>query len=568
MIAWVQAALAAEITLTDASDRLDGVRIVSMPVGGVGYSGVALLDVDADGDLDLYFGNGPGRPNALLQNDGTGRFTDVAVEAGAAVGTGTGGVLAADLDGDGYPDLVLPGDKSNLVTLGNLGDGTFADVTVASRLVGARRNISAHAADIDLDGDLDVYVGASRVPETAYLNTLWRNNGDRTFTEIGEAAGVATRAGHCAATFTHLDDDTAIDLLIANCNDNDLLPRPYEVYRNLGDGTFVDIQSSSRIWAVGHFMAVAMGDFDGDLRLDFFSTNIGTVGDGRDGPHALYRANGDGTWSEVAAEVGVAEHVFGWGAASADLDNDGWEDLYYVGKAHAPDGVASPGLLFRNRGGTFDPPVIPVDLSDRYTVAVAAGDVDGNGWMDLVVVVTDSPDGSVPGHPVLLLNEGTGAHWLEMRLQGTWDNRAGIGATVFVTAAGRSQLREVAAGTGYKSTSSPWPHFGLGDATSAEVCVRWPDGTEEGFGTVAADQRLDLVQGQGAGAACPVPGGEAAPTAEEEERGCGGCAAGAGGVGWGLGLAGCLAGLLSRATRRAPRTARRRLPPRRPAGGR
>lgn len=517
----------------DASARLGPVSIVSFPNQGSGYCGVGLLDADADGDLELYFGNGPGMNNVLLRNDGAGQFVDVAVETGAAVGTGSTGILAADLDNDGYPELVLAGDRSALRTLGNRGDGTFVDVTGPSGLIGSRRNTSAHAADIDNDGDLDVYVTGGIVPETNYLNTLWRNNGDRTFTEIGAAAGVGTNVGACSASFTHLDDDAAIDLVVANCNDISLLPTPFEVYRNSGDGTFASIYETAKIWEIDHFMAFAMTDFDGDLRLDFFSTNVGTVG--RDGPHALYRNNGDGTWSDVAPQAGVSDHPFGWGAVAADVDNDGWEDLYYVGMSHAQDMAHSPGLLFMNRGdGTYAPPIVPRELGVSFASGLATGDVDGDGWMDFVVAVSQSMDGALPGAPVLLLNrtgDTSPNHWLSVRATGSWDNRGAIGAVVYATAAGpagapRTQMRELAAGTSFMSTNSPWPHFGLGAATEADLCVRWPDGSEEGYGVFPAGQRVDVAQGQGAPATCATPGASdpgdpsVPPPATEPRCGC------------------------------------------------
>ena len=548
MILWWTAAWGADPTFEDASDRLDGVRIISVQVNGAGYSGVGMLDADSDGDLDLYFGNGPGQNNVLLANDGSADFTDLAVPAGAAVGTGSSGVLAADLDGDGAPDLVLPGDRSDLSTLQNNGNGTFVDITEASGLVGSWRNTSAHAADIDGDSDLDVFVSGGVVPSTNFINTLWRNNGDLTFTDVAPAAGVDSNVGACGVTFTHLDDDHWIDIIIANCNDIHFLPTPFEAYRNLGDGTFEDITVDSRIWASGYFMGLAFTDFDGDLDLDFFSTNVGTVGERRSGPHVLYRNNGDGTWSDVAADAGVAEQPFGWGAVAADFDNDGWEDLYYVGHAHAEDQVHSPGLLFMNRGdGTYAPPTIPTSLSGRWSSGLATGDLDNDGWMDLAVVVTESPYGD-PGFPVLLMNRtDNGNHWISVRPHGAGGNPAAIGAWVYATPeSGRPQLREIQAGSSYMSTNSPWPHFGLGSAEQVDLCIRWPDGTEERFGTFDVDQRLDLVQGEGASAVCAPPPD---PVDGDGPEPCG-CAApvGPAGLGW-IGV-----GLLIGARRRADPT--------------
>jgi hypothetical protein len=499
----------------DASDRFDGIEVVSMPVDGAGYTGAAMLDYDGDGDLDVYIGNGPGQANFLLDNDGSARFVDVAARAGAEVRTGTGGVLAADLDEDGLPDLVLPGDRAALRTLRNNGDGTFRDVTVRSGLMGARRNTMAHAADVNSDGWLDVFIGGGIVPDQNYMNTLWINQQDGTFVETAASAGVQGAVGLCTASFANLDADDHIDLLVGNCNDLELVPQPMEVYRGLGDGTFEDVYVERQIWEIGHFMAFAWLDLDADGWLDVFATNVG-VSEFRDGPHVLYRNDGDGTFTDVAAEAGVADLVFGWGAVAADFDNDGWEDLYYVGRAHAPDAVFSPGLLLMNNGdGTFAEPEIPVDLGHLWTSGLVVGDLDGNGFPDLVAVANAAPWEGASGRPALLLNEGNDNHWVTVRLRGTTSGRQALGARIRAYTPGHAQLRELRAGDGYLSTSTPWPTFGLGQDTQARLCVRWPDGQGEDFGTLAADQVVELVQGAGIGpdpCGPPEPGDTGGPT--------------------------------------------------------
>jgi len=484
----------------DASERLLGTLNQSLLGGGSGYSGVAFLDADGDGWLDLYFTDGPGFDNVLLLNDGTGHFVDATIAAGVGVGTGSRGALAADLDGDDDPDLVLTGDlRAPLRVLRNRGDGTFDDISDQSGLTGAMRNISAHAADIDGDGLADVYLTAGVLPQQSIPNTLWRNDGDATFTEVASTSGVATSEGACAATFTHFDlDDDAIDLVVANCGE-DGADLPIEMYEGRGDGTFEDRYTTSHVWELGHWMGLAVADFDGDLLLDFFVTNSGID---RDQPHALYRNEGGGAWSEIASSAGVADWEFGWGTVAEDFDNDGWIDLYYAGRSQVGDHCASPGNLFRNNGdGTFAPPTRPLDLSNAWTSGVAAGDIDGDGFVDIVVTRTAVPAEGATGEAILLRNLGAENHWLTVRLR-----PAAIGARVVVGAAGRLQVREVQAGSSYQSTSSPWPTFGLGSATDASVCVHWPGGSEEAFGVVPADARIDLTQGEGTPADC-----EAAP---------------------------------------------------------
>jgi len=517
---------AAEPVFVDASPNLDGgLQIYSFP-DGAGYSGVGVLDYDLDGDLDLYFGNGPNRPNALLENDGTGLFVDVAEQRGAALGTGSRSVLAADIDNDGYTDLVLPGDRSNLRLLRNIG-GDFVDRTEFTGLFGARRNNSAHAADVNGDGLLDVYIGASLVPSENYINTLWVNQGDGKYVNQAAAAGVDTSWGVCASTFTHFDDGDDIDLVVVNCSSVGIGAMPIEMYQGHGDGTFTDIADSAGVWNLGFWMAVAIGDYNGDGAMDFFSTNHGPNPNGE--PHVLYENNNDGTWSEVAAEAGLAEYEFGWGAVAADFDNDGWVDLYYTGWPHVSPEPGSPGYLFMNRGdGTFHEPTVPVDMYGLWSLGVAVGDFDGNGFTDIVVVVGDNPQDPQNPDSVLMLNQGNANHWLTVRPRGVTVNRQAIGARIRAVSGDHHQVREVNAGSSYMSTNTPWPSFGLGSETTVEICVRWPDGTGEDFGVFDADQIVDLVQGQGIGEVpCQRPMADD-PEAEnkkvDEGRKCG-CAA-------------------------------------------
>lgn len=553
----------------DASAALLGVANHSVASGGSGYAGVGVLDYDGDGWLDLYFTDGPGHDNRLLRNDGAGGFVDVTVEAGVAVGTGSRGVLAADLDGNGATDLVLTGDlAAPLRVLANQGDGRFVDVSAGSGLTGASRNVSAHAADVDGDGWLDVYVAAGVLPNRSLVNTLYRNRGDGTlrFDEVGAASGVATAGGACAATFTHLDDDDAIDLVVANCGGDGGELLPFEVYRNDGHGTFTDLYAESRVWGLGHWMGLAFADFDGDGRLDFFATNSGI---GRGQPHALYRADGDGTWSDVGPAMGVSDWEFGWGAVAGDVDDDGWPDLYYVGRSQVGDRYASPGNLFRNQGdGTFAPPSQPIDLSTSWTSGLAVGDLDNDGGVDFVVARTEVAVEGASGAAVYLRNAGgaggAGRHWLTVRAHGAAPNLQAIGARVSVTGSGRVQVQQIDAGTSYQSTNSPWPTFGLADAADAELCVRWPDGVRESFGRVDANQRFDAVEGAGTPGDCggtvsetggpsdTASSGVPGPNVDRAGSGCG-CGGGArlpGGA-WLLAVGGAIGRGTGRGTRRA-----------------
>ena len=334
----------------DVSERLQGVENHSRVAGGSGYAGVALIDADDDGWLDLLFTDGPGRRAVYLHNDGTGHFTPTA--AGIDVTTGVRGALAADLTDDGAPDLLLTGDlRAPVRMLVNDGAGRFEDRPVVGT---PARTISAHAADIDGDERLDVYLAAGVLPQQEVRNALFVQGATGSFTDRSASAGIDTAGGACAATFTHFDDDDAIDLVVANCGTDGAQLLGFEMWHNQGNGSFVDIAPGSGVDGLGHWMGLAMADFDGDLRTDFFATNSGIA---RQQPHALYLNQGDGQWSDVAFAAGVSDWEFAWGTVAEDFDADGDVDLYFVGRSQAGEGYASPGHLFHNRGNaTFEAP--------------------------------------------------------------------------------------------------------------------------------------------------------------------------------------------------------------------
>ncbi len=510
-------ALAAQAGTVDFEPIELDAYLSSMPEGGDGLAGVAVFDYDRDGDLDIFLGNGPNRSTYLLQNDGAGNFTDVTLQARARVDTGARGILTADFDSDGYPDVLITGDSGVYGThardtptrmLMNNGDGTFRDWSAISGVRGSQTNMGAVTADVDNDGDLDIYIaapGALRM-DVQHVDTLYLNNGDGTFVEGARKAGVEGGIGACAPQFTHLDDDGLIDLLVGNCNDVLYETTPFSVYMNQGGGRFVNIYPESKIWALGYWMGVALADFDGDNDMDFFSTNSGMEVT----PHVLYRNNGDRTWTDIAPELGVAALEFGWGTVSPDFDNDGWSDLYWVGASRNPAQTWTPGYVFFNAGdGTFLEPEIPLDLSNLFSGGLAQGDLNGDGYVDMVLTNTEKPGRQAPGIPYILMNQGgTGNHQITVKLTGITDNLWGIGAQIRADVGDRTLLREVEGGSSICSTNSPWPTLGIGALTEARICVRWPNGVGEDFGVVAADQVVELVQGAGIGA---VPCNDADP---------------------------------------------------------
>ncbi len=494
----------APVLFEDVSNRID-FEVVSAQAGGNSQTGAAWFDFDNDGDLDLFLANGCGRNNGLFENDGTGMFTNVAAQAGVQGGVGANGVVAADIDNDGFKDIFLTGEGGYLGTCvtpatlyHNDGTGSFTDITAVSGIVGPTEAFSAAFGDINNDGFLDLFItGNGQQSGDGPPNKLFLNNGDLTFTDISVSAGVDTDLGACAAFFSDFDRDGFTDLFVADC-----VPfatgGPIELFRNNHDLTFTDVAPQAGLAKMGYWMGLAPGDFDNDGDIDFFVTNLGSAFSAF---HALYRNNGDQTYTDIGAETGVAGQAFSWGATMTDFDNDGFADIYHAGNCPPTfiGVIGNPGrLLFNDRAGAFNDmtATLPVDLTNRDASGVAAGDFDGDGFPD-ILVTTDAFGGN-PGNPVLLRNLGNENRSVTFRLEGTVSNRDGVGARILVTSGDLIQTKEIYAGSSFLSMDSPWPTFGLGTKDVADqVLVQWPSGTVDRFVNIPAGTFATLVEGAG-----------------------------------------------------------------------
>lgn len=518
------------VNFSDVSINVDFDRS-SIINQGDGLAGAAWLDYDLDGDMDLYLTNGRGEDNALFENDGSGNFTDVAIAAGVTNGGGSTGVIVADIDNDRYPDIFLSGDGGMMGISGdspvklyrNKGDGTFQDITVSSGVVGGLTTLSASFGDINNDGYVDLYITAcgSLVNQQQHSNTMYLNNGDLTFTDISTSSGVATALGACISFFTDYNNDGFIDLVVGNCNDIQLDPAPIELFRNNGDNTFTDVGLPAGLEA-GLWMGFAPGDFNNDGNIDFFVTNVGSsYSNPFNSSHALYKNNGDGTYENLRFDLELDTLPWGWGAVMTDLDNDGWEDIYYVGSmplapfnvgcATGPDArPGNPGVFLMNNGDeTFEyatDDLNPTDLKCYYTSGVATGDINSDGFPDLITAV--EPTAGFDGQPFLWENTGNDNHWVCIKVDGEpLYNFMGIGARVNVKSGSLDMTKEVYSGSSFLSNNSPWLTFGLGSNTTVdEVNVRWPDGTWESFPTssIVVDDCNRLNPGGIVGISTPV----------------------------------------------------------------
>jgi len=493
-------------------------------------AGLAVFDYDGDGDKDIYFLNGaplkgtrmdvPPR-NALYRNEGVCRFTDVTDEAGVG-DTGHGlGVTVGDYDNDGDFDLYVNNFGPN-VLYRNENDGTFTNVTRVSGVPnGDRVGAGVCFLDFEGDGDLDLYVsnyvrfsydmhapqmlrGHAMYPSPLEYqpdpDSVYRNNGDGTFTDVSRASGVGLHAGTgMGIVCTDYDDDGDTDVLVGNDEMANFL------FQNDGKGNFTDVGMASGLAfdmaGIPHgTMGIDSGDFDNDGLFDFFLTSY------QHELATLYRNVGNGLFEDVTRRTGAGTrtlpHVT-WGNGLVDLDNDGDRDIF-IACGHLDDNVRlrddttaylAPNILLMNAGGRF------VDVSDRSGDGLATrlssrgavfDDLDDDGDIDIVILNSRRP-------PTILRNETMNSHhWIRIRLFGMDSNRDGVGARVKVVAGDLAQVDEVHSGRGYQSHWGTRLHFGLGTREHVDrIEVRWIGGGVDVFENVATDQLLSIVEGSG-----------------------------------------------------------------------
>ena len=512
-------------------------------------SGIGLVDYDNDGWLDIYVVNGSSfealdgkevPPHAaLFHNNHDGTFTDVATRAGVTNDRwGMGGEIA-DFDNDGWPDIYVTNWGRNRLYRNNH-DGTFTDVAEKAGVALGGWSTGATWGDYDGDGRLDLFVAGYLKFDRDHLpvaevngvrngfcmfraapvacgprglkgeaDHLFHNNGDGTFTDVSEKAGVADRPGYygLGAVFADVNNDGRPDLLVGNDSTPDYL------YLNNGDGTFRDVSYESGFAVSGEgkevaSMGLAVGDYENNGRLDVFDTTFS------DSAKPLYRNDGGASFTDESSQAGLGAILtpfLGFGDAFIDYDNDGWKDLLIANGHVYPEadryawGTSwkQRPLLFRNaEGKRFEPVPAVEDTGLAEVVAgrgMAVGDLFNDGKLDAVISAMD-------GHPVLLRNvSNDGNHWLEWKLVGAaaqakrpGSPRDAVGATVYLMANGMRQRADVLSGGSYLSTNDPRPHFGLGAATHVDdIEVRWPSGRVEHFSAAGVDRILTIVEGSG-----------------------------------------------------------------------
>ena len=500
--------------------------------------GVALFDYDNDGRLDVFFTNGafisdPMRDgqspdksakkywNRLYHQNSDGTFTDVTERAGLSgmpQGYYSMGVAVGDYDNDGYEDLYVTGYGGNILYHNN-GNGTFTDVTEKAGVRGGGWSASAGFFDYDNDGRLDLFVtryldwtfktnrycGEKPPGYRAYChpdnydgatNILYHNNGDGTFTDVSEKAGIANPHGKSlGVAFADYDRDGYPDIFVANDSVQCFL------YHNNRDGTFTEV---GLLAGIGYNedgktfagMGADFSDYDNDGLPDIVVTDLSNE------RYMLFRNNGDGTFRDVTnpSGIGNATRIFsGWSAHLFDYDNDGWKDLF-VAQSHVIDTIErtspnlrylEPPLLLRNQAGHFSRVIAgEVFQKDWAGRGAAFGDIFNEGATDIVV-------NNLGEYAYILKNEGGNKNnWIGIAPVGTRSNRDGIGATIkIVSASGVTQYLTVNTTVGYLSASDKRVLVGLGNDSVAKLIeIHWPSGVVQKFENVKAGQYLKAVE--------------------------------------------------------------------------
>lgn len=528
------------VTFEEIADRA-GVRFVSdngatsrkqQPEGLI--AGVAVFDYDGDGYPDLYFVNGAHLPslvkqdpkfqNRLYHNNGNLTFTDVTKEAGVGGGGYGMGVSVGDYDNDGRPDFYVVNVNGNHLYHNN-GNGTFSDLTAKAGVTGGLYegkkmwSVSAAWVDYNNDGRLDLFVSnycqwdPDHEPvckinnELLYCSprhykplphTLYRNNGDGTFTDVSAETGLSGHLGRgMGVAIADYDGDGFQDIFVANDD------APFQLFHNIGGKRFEEVALDSGVAFPenGNVVSGMGADFRDVFNKGLPSLWVTAI---EKETFPLFVNLGHGQFADKTTMAGLALDTYemsGWSNAIVDLDNDGWKDLV-VGRSNVQDNIAKlaprayeePASVFRNLGtGRFQNVTGTTGPDFQKPAAhrgLAVGDLDNDGRVDVVASVLNGP-------AQIFHNTTRNAnHWIALQLQGTRSNRMGIGAQIRVTTAdGLTQYNHVTTSTGYASSSDVRVHFGLGDAAAAkEIEIVWPSRIRQVLRDVRGDRVVRVTE--------------------------------------------------------------------------
>ncbi len=464
-------------------------------------AGVAVADFDGDGDLDLVVAPASGQAFAMFRNDGGMHFTDVSAASGLGTLTVPRCVVVADVDNDGDQDLFVGRHLQPPRLFVNDGAGHFTDQAVARGLVGADDTYAATFGDYDRDGWLDLYLGNhfNAAGSGPAANRLYHNLGNGVFADVTVGAGLTTVRATQAAAFFDFDEDGWPDLL--EVNDRGTVFGANELWRNDGDGTFSPVAAQYGAAAAIDGMGIDFVDVFNDGGVDFFCTD-----DPVDHLFQLWNP-GSGSYTNATATYGLQGGATGWACNFLDYDNDGWQDLHVVHQTFPnfmlrnPGAAAAAQVPWPNTTGALGLGL----LYPQFTAAI--GDFDDDGRLDIVQRFSSASTPPAPVGLALYRNQVAAGNWLRFRTEGTVGNRDGLGARIEVQTGTRRQRQWVRSGVGYVSSSDRRVHFGLGTAASADrVTVTWPSGQRQYLTNVPANQTV-LLREPRLTVAGPVPVG-------------------------------------------------------------
>jgi hypothetical protein len=441
--------------------------------------GMAVIDLDNDGDQDLVIMGRQDGVVGFFENLGKGAFADRSSRIDGTpllVLSTPSGIAAADYNGDGLIDLYITQQTLDRnVLFRNDGNFHFTDVAAAADVDNTGFGQAAAWGDFDNDGWLDLYICNYTAPpdqaDPRRRNQLFRNLGDGTFENVGAALGVDDFGLSFAAAWSDIDRNGTLDLYLSN--DRGTILPPNKLWRNDG-GTFTSLCPQSGTCLNLFAMCVAAGDFDGNGFSDFYVTNIPGAGGYMNGINPLLLGNGDGTFIEAASHWNVDHELYSWAGIFFDFDNDGWLDVYV-------NNLNASNTLYRNTGV---PPAVNVTTqcmvggSTGFSFNTAVGDIDNDGDLDLLL---NNYGAKEPANVELFINhQGSASNWARFTVVGTTPgNRHAIGANIDLRTGAQWQWRELfAGGNNFKAQSELVFHFGLGDAAIIdEIVVKWPGGS-------------------------------------------------------------------------------------------
>ncbi len=438
-----------------------------------GCRGASFIDFDGDGDDDIYITKRDGR-NLLYENLGNEQFREIAHSRGLSY-TGKSFLSTwGDFDNDGDLDVFIGNYQERNLIFRNVGDGYFVNESATAGIeFKNERTVTVMLSDVDRDGFVDIFVGNFYAK-----NILYRNNGDFTFMDISEDAGLTDIKYTMGAMFLDYDNDGDSDLYITHDNtDSNLL------YQNDGAGHFTDVSVEAGVALEALGMGTDFGDINNDGLLDIYVANLFE--------NVMYINNGDGTFSDISVRSRTDDYGMGWGITFLDFNNDSRQDIYIANDSYFSP---YPNVLYQNIGGNY---FQPVDLgepvcSEMGGYGTATADIDRDGFLDLVVANAGRNDSNQ-----LFKNRNTERNYFGIKMEGVQSNRSAIGTRVEIHYNnGEIQIDEVTAGTGYTSQNSFRLHFGLNAIeTIDQVVVKWPSGLHQTFTDIAANEYYYLKEG-------------------------------------------------------------------------